>query len=183
MESFIFSVIGVVVLIAFIVMLGTTVVKAIRDTRFRIPLLSTIILFFLTLGCAVGVVSTEPVQDNQSKIKFDDHVAEAQANEYVQKKMNHSKEINYDKYNNETYSHNELLKITNAKVDKISHSEAGDKIVEVTKGSGDDKVSYYIIDYDHKKLEEGESYTFYGKEYLKYDANSQLHGFNVWKVE
>ncbi len=30
MESFIFSVIGVVVLIAFIVMLGTTVVKAIR---------------------------------------------------------------------------------------------------------------------------------------------------------
>ena len=46
MESFIFSVIGVVVLIAFIVMLGTTVVKAIRDTRFRIPLLSTIILFF-----------------------------------------------------------------------------------------------------------------------------------------
>ncbi|PSC77146.1 hypothetical protein C6576_14470, partial [Mammaliicoccus sciuri] len=64
MESFIFSVIGVVVLIAFIVMLGTTVVKAIRDTRFRIPLLSTIILFFLTLGCAVGIVSTEPVQDN-----------------------------------------------------------------------------------------------------------------------
>lgn len=98
--------------------------------------------------------------------------------------MNHSKEINYDKYNNETYSHNELLKITNAKVDKISHSEEfGDKIVEVTKGSGDDKVSYYIIDYDHKKLEEGESYTFYGKEDLKYDANSQLHGFNVWKVE
>ncbi|MFP6334132.1 NADH-quinone oxidoreductase subunit J, partial [Bacillus subtilis] len=81
------------------------------------------------------------------------------------------------------YSHNELIKITNAKVDKISHSEAGDKIVEVTKGSGDDKVSYYIIDYDHKKLEEGKTYTFYGKEDLKFDENSQVHGLNVWKVE
>ncbi|MGK9044911.1 NADH-quinone oxidoreductase subunit J [Mammaliicoccus vitulinus] len=183
MGSFIFSVLGILVLIAFSVMLGTTVVKAIRNTRFRVPLLSTIVLFFLILGCAVAVVSTEPVQDSNSKLKFNGHVAEAQVNEYEQNKMNHSKEIDFDKYNHETYDHNQLLKITNAKVNKISNSEAGNKVVEVTKGNGKDKASYFIIDYDHKNLKEGQTYTFYGKEDLKYDANSQLHGLNVWKVE
>lgn len=183
MESFLFSVLGILVLMAFSVMLGMTVVKAIRNTRFRVPLLSTIVLFFLTLGCAVAAVSTEPMQDHQSKINFDGNVAKAQVSEYAQNKMNHSKEVDYDKYKHETYNHNQLLKITNAKVNKISNSEAGNKVVEVTKGTGEDEDSYFLIDYDHKNLKEGQTYTFYGKEDLKYDTNSQLHGFNVWKVE
>lgn len=183
MESFLFSVLGILVLMAFSVMLGMTVIKAIRNTRFRVPLLSTIVLFFLTLVCVVGVVSTEPMQNHHSKITFDSNVAKAEVTEYAHNKINHSKEVDYDKYKHETYDHNQLLKITNAKVNKISNSEAGNKVVEVTKDGDKQEETYYIIDYDHKNLKEGQTYTFYGKEDLKYDTNSQLNGFNVWKVE
>ena len=183
MESFIFSVLGIIVLIAFCAALGTTVVKAIKDTRFRVPLLSTIVLFFLTLGCIVGVVSTEPNQDRDSTFNMDGNVAQAQADYFNQEKMNHSIEIDHDKFNNETYDHDQLLKVTNAKVKKISENEVGNKVVEVVKESGNSTESYFIIDYDHKLLEEGKTYTFYGKEDLKFDENSQVHGLNVWKVE
>lgn len=180
MESFIFSVLGIIVLIAFCAALGTTVVKAIKDTRFRVPLLSTIVLFFLTLGCIVAVVSTEPNQDHDSTFN---NVAQAQADHFNQEKMNHSIEINHDKFNNETYDHDQLLKVTNAKVKKISENEVGNKVVEVVKDTSNSTESYFIIDYDHKLLEEGKTYTFYGKEDLKFDQNSQVHGLNVWKVE
>lgn len=183
MGSLIFGVLGILVLVAFCVMLGTTVVKAIRNTRFRIPLLSTIVLFFLTLACAVVVVSVEPSENSHSKLKFNGNVAQADVNHYVQNKMDDSKEVDYKKFTNGEYSHDQLLKVSNAKVNKISDSSVGDKIVEVSKGSGQNKESYFIIDYDHKQLEKGQTYTFYGKEDLKYDDNSQLHSLNVTTVE
>ena len=74
--------------------------------------------------------------------------------------MNHSKEINYDKYNNETYSHNELLKSQMLRLIKLAIVKQVIKSSKLQKGSGDDKVSYYIIDYDHKNLKKAKAILF-----------------------
>ena len=94
-------------------------VKAIKDTRFRVPLLVPL-YYSLTLGCIVGVVSTEPNQDSDSTFNMDGNVAQAQADHFNQEKMNHSIEIDHDKFNNETYDHDQLLKVTNARLRKLA---------------------------------------------------------------
>lgn len=76
-------------------------------------------------------------------------------------------EIDFIKFNNSEYEHEQSLKITEGTVKSIGENDLGTQTALIQRKEDEGYVSYHIVNYSDKDIKENQNYTFYGTNDLK----------------
>lgn len=153
----------ILISLAFITMLIITIIRAVTKKKVKGTLISTIVLFVVGFICFIGAIISIPSDSGDTE---NNNVSKTD-NENGKTNKSKAVEVDFIKFNDSGYKHEQPLKISDGQVKSVGENELGMETALVQRKEKDGYASYNIVNWSDDKLKKDDTYTFYGTNDLK----------------